>query len=106
MLGLRQRAVWKSTLLSVVFFQFVLAIAMMASPWLHERLHQNAYHHDHECAVTVMLSGASDGSAPVPAIVIAPSSPTAATIESETRSDVASLFLIAHIFEHAPPVVA
>jgi hypothetical protein len=53
-----------------------------------------------------MQSGASDGSAPVPATLIAPSFPAVAMIESETRSDVASLFLIAHVFEHAPPVVA
>ena len=58
---------WQQALILAVVVQFFGAVTMTAFPWLHERLHHDAGS-GHQCAVTVLLTGASDGS-PVPPAV-------------------------------------
>ncbi len=43
---------------------FVFTLALAASPHLHEQIHSNARHADHECAVTMMLRGGCDNAPP------------------------------------------
>jgi|ERR1700730_13553371 len=85
---------------------FLWALALSASPRLHERVHRDANRVDHVCAVTMLASGTYDHSAS-PQLVGVPdlvdqlcSSPVL------TPQWVESVFLVAHIFEHAPPALA
>jgi hypothetical protein len=82
---------------------FFWALALSASPQLHQRVHKDANRAEHNCAVTVIASGSYDHaahppliSAPVPAIQFS-------KISAVTPCWVQSLFLGACIFEHAPP---
>ena len=101
----RQIPRWQSGVVCLLISQLLIVAALAASPHLHQLFHNDADHGDHECIVTVMISGGADGS-PVPQVLDAGTiflkafdfSPE---IESQ---DVASLFLSAHVFEHAPPV--
>jgi hypothetical protein len=85
--------------------QFLIISALAGSPQLHQLFHHDADRGDHECAVTVMISGGSDGS-PVPQVLDAGTPfPIAFDFSPELLSqDVAPLFLSAHVFEHAPPL--
>jgi hypothetical protein len=82
---------------------FLWALALSASPQLHQRVHKDATRVEHNCAVTMIASGSYDHaahpplvSAPLPAIHFS-------KIPALTPQWVESLFLGACIFEHAPP---
>jgi hypothetical protein len=101
----RDSARWRNALVCLLTSQFLIIAALAASPHLHQLFHHDADRGDHECAVTVMISGGSDGS-PVPQILDAGTRfPIAFDFSPEILSyDVAPLFLSAHVFEHAPPL--
>jgi hypothetical protein len=105
MMGNRDGARWQRALVCLLISQFLIIAALAASPNLHQVFHHDTDRGDHECAVTVMISGGSDGS-PVPQILDAGTRfPTAFDFSPEILShDVAPLFLSAHVFEHAPPI--
>ena len=82
---------------------FVWALALSASPQLHQRVHKDANRAEHNCAATMIASGSYDHaaqpplvSAPVPVIHFS-------KIPVLTPQWVESPFLGARIFEHAPP---
>jgi hypothetical protein len=82
---------------------FLWALALSASPQLHQRVHPDANRAEHNCAATMIASGSYDhaahppiASAPVPA-------PQFSKIPALTPQWVESPFLGACIFEHAPP---
>ena len=102
---LRHIKAWQNALICSLIAHLLIVVALAASPQLHRLLHQDADHSDHECAVTVMVSGGSDGS-PAPQIFQASGIlPTAFDFSPELHfHDVAPLFLSAHVFEHAPPL--
>jgi hypothetical protein len=82
---------------------FLWALALSASPQLHQRVHKDANRVEHNCAVTMIASGSYDHaahaplvSAPVPALQFS-------DIPALTPCWVQSPFLGARIFEHAPP---
>jgi hypothetical protein len=84
---------------------FLWALALSASPQLHQRVHKDANRAEHNCAVTMITSGSYDHaahtvlvSAPVPALQFS-------KIPALTPCWVQSPFLGACIFEHAPPAV-
>jgi hypothetical protein len=86
-----------------VFAAFLWALALSASPQLHQRVHKDANRVEHNCATTMIASGSYDHaahppliSAPVPAIQVS-------KIPALTPQWVQSPFLGACIFEHAPP---
>jgi hypothetical protein len=85
---------------------FLFAIALSASPQLHERFHSDANQAQHECSVTLIAAGNYDHAAPAPIFVrpnlVSQISPVAALCPTW----VASPFLSASIFEHAPPAVS
>ena len=106
MARLRDPKGWQSALIGLLLANLLIVVVLAASPELHQLLHQDAGRSEHECAITVMLSGGSDGS-PVPQVF----DPGAILLvahqflpEMHSR-DVAPLFLGAHVFEHAPPTV-
>jgi hypothetical protein len=85
---------------------FLWALALSASPQLHQRVHKDANRVEHNCAATMIASGSYDHvahaphvSAPVPLIHFS-------KIPALTPQWVESPFLGACIFEHAPPARA
>ena|SRR5437867_597762 len=86
-----------------VSLAFLWALALGASPQLHQRVHKDANRAEHSCVATMIASGSYDHaahppvvSAPVPAIQFS-------KIPALTPCWVQSPFLCARIFEHAPP---
>ena len=103
---LRDAKAWQNAFACLLAAHLLIVVVLAASPELHQLLHQDAGRSEHECAITVMLSGGSDGS-PVPQVF----DPGAILLvahqflpEMHAR-DVAPLFLGAHVFEHAPPLI-
>jgi hypothetical protein len=85
---------------------FLWALALSASPQLHQRVHTDANRVEHNCAATMIASGSYNHaahppmvSAPVPAVQFS-------KIPALTPCWVQSPFLGACIFEHAPPARA
>jgi hypothetical protein len=82
---------------------FVWALALSASPQLHQRFHPDANRVEHSCAVTMIASGSYNHAAHVP-LVSAPIPPVQfSKILPLAPCWVQSPFLGACIFEHAPP---
>jgi hypothetical protein len=82
---------------------FLWALALSASPQLHQRVHADANRVEHNCAATMIASGSYNHAAHVSLV----SAPVPANQFSEMPALppcwVRSLFLGACIFEHAPP---
>jgi hypothetical protein len=85
---------------------FLFAIALSASPQLHERFHSDANQAQHECSVTLIAAGNYDHAAPAPVFVRPNLVAQISAVATLTPSWVASPFLSASVFEHAPPVLA
>jgi hypothetical protein len=102
----RNAKVWQSAFACLLISSLLIVVALAASPQLHQLFHHDADGSEHECAVTVMVSGGSDDS-PVAQVFDGNAIlPVAPDFQPETRSrDVVPLFLSAHVFEHAPPLV-
>jgi hypothetical protein len=84
---------------------FIWTLALTASPVLHERIHAGSSRAEHSCAVTFVSSGNYEHSA-APGFVAAPVRPTRfCRIPALVLPWVASEFLAASIFEHAPPAL-
>jgi hypothetical protein len=84
---------------------FLFAFVLSAAPALHEHLHSDAEHPQHECAITVVESGVDTGDAQLN--VAAPEAATLfATIPALHPVWVAAPFLSACVFAHAPPVLS
>jgi hypothetical protein len=82
---------------------FLWALALSASPQLHQRVHPDANRAEHNCAATMIASG-SYNHAPHPPLVSAPVSTIQfSKIPALTPQWVESPFLGACILEHAPP---
>jgi hypothetical protein len=96
---------WQNALICLLLGQILVIAALAASPNLHQLFHHDAGRGDHECAVTVMISGGSDGSI-VPEVLDAGAIfRTPCDFSSEIQTpDLAPFFLSAHVFEHAPPL--
>jgi len=86
-----------------VFAAFLWALALSASPQLHQRLHKDANRAEHNCAVTMMASGSYDHAANPLLISAADLAPQFSKIPALIPRWVQSPFLGACIFEHAPP---
>lgn len=88
-----------------VLAQWVLALGMVASPELHECLHEDAHHEEHECVVTHMLAGDFGEVAPPALITIGPASPLGELVIADGKdAGVRPLCLDNGVLEHAPPV--
>jgi len=87
----------------LVSVAFLWALALSASPQLHQRVHKDANRVEHNCAVTMMASGSYDHAANPPLISAADLAPQFSKIPALIPRWVQSPFLGACIFEHAPP---
>ena len=92
---------WRAPVAVIASAAFLWTLALSASPQLHERIHSDASRVDHSCAVTFVTAGNVDH-APV-ALLISTPVPLDEKIPELTPLWVAPLFLLASVFEHAPP---
>ena len=85
---------------------FLSALALSVSPRWHELLHVDAKAAQHECAVTLIGSGSYQQPAPAPLVAAPVPALQFCFIPALRPVWVASPFLGARIFEHAPPALA
>jgi len=81
---------------------FFWTLTLSASPRLHERLHSDANQVEHSCAVTFIASGSCDHSSEA-LYISAPVFLDEFRIPELTPLWIGSVFLVASVFEHAPP---
>jgi hypothetical protein len=82
---------------------FLWALALSASPQLHQRVHPDAGRADHNCVATMIASGSYNHAAHPPLVSAPAPAVQFSKIPALTPQWVESLFLGARIFEHAPP---
>ena len=101
----RSRNCGRAVVAGFIFAAFFWALALSASPQLHQRVHSDANRGDHTCAVTLLASG-SYNHAGAPPLISAPRLQTGfADTPVLSWTWVQLLILKAHIFAHAPPAV-
>jgi hypothetical protein len=81
---------------------FLWALALSVSPQLHERVHPDANRVEHTCAATFIASGSYDHT-PTALLISVPVPLGEFEISELTPRWVQPVFLVAAIFEHAPP---
>jgi hypothetical protein len=82
---------------------FLWALALSASPELHQRFHPDANRVEHSCAVTMMASGSYDHVSRPPLVSLPVPIIQSSGVPTLTPQWVESPFLGGRIFEHAPP---
>ncbi len=82
---------------------FLWALALSASPQLHQRVHPDAGRVEHNCAATMIASGSYNHAAQPPLVSALVPAVHFSKIPALTPQWVESPFLGARIFEHAPP---
>jgi hypothetical protein len=88
---------------AVLFAALSWTLLGSVSPQFHARIHADANHVEHVCAITLIASGSYEH-ASQPAFVTAPQLSVRFSETAElTSSWVKAIFLSAHIFAHAPP---
>lgn len=92
-------AVWAITLMLALLWLLALA----ASPSLHELVHPDAGHEDHDCAVTVFLSGGFGQVVAEPIIIRQPDLEFAYLSPGEIRETIIAGPTTRSILEHGPP---
>lgn len=85
---------------------FLAGLALSVVPQWHERLHPNAKDPQHECAVTLIASGNYQHTTAAPLVVAPAPALQFSFIPALHPVWVASPFIGARIFEHAPPARA
>jgi hypothetical protein len=95
---------WRASVAIIASAAFLWTLALSASPQLHARIHSDANRVDHTCAVTFVANGNVDH-APV-ALLIATPVPLDDQIPELTPLWVERTYLLASVFEHAPPALA
>jgi hypothetical protein len=89
---------------SLILTALLWAVALAASPGLHEWAHgEDTGHDEHECAATLIATGGCEppGAAPVP--LVAPAAfELAALLPGDFKVPV--IFLVSGTLEHGPPV--
>src|SRR5437868_9027749 len=88
---------------SCVSLAFLWALALSASPQLHQRVHKDANRIEHNCAATMIASGSYDHASHPPLVSADALIPQFSEIPALTSCWVQSPFLGACILEHAPP---
>ncbi|PYS54756.1 MAG: hypothetical protein DMF76_26600, partial [Acidobacteria bacterium] len=84
---------------------FLWTLALSASPQLHQRVHRDANRTDHVCAITMVASGNYDHSPAAPLVSVPALVDQFSPVPALTPHWVESPFLLARIFEHAPPAL-
>ena len=88
---------------AVLFAAFSWTLLGGVSPQFHARIHADANHVEHVCAITLIASGSYEQAAH-PAFFSEPQLSVRFPVSAELTSGwVKPLFFRAHIFAHAPP---
>ncbi|HWN24506.1 MAG TPA: hypothetical protein VNN16_05300 [Candidatus Sulfotelmatobacter sp.] len=82
---------------------FLWTLTLSVSPQLHERIHPDANRIDHSCAITFIASGSYNYSPAAPLLSVPALVDQFSSIPTLTPQWVESSFLLARVFEHAPP---
>jgi len=82
---------------------FLWTLTLSVSPQLHERIHPDANRIDHSCAITFIASGSYNYSPAAPLVSVPALVDQFSPVPALTPHWVEPLFLLARIFEHAPP---
>ena len=82
---------------------FLWTLALSASPQLHERIHPDAHQIEHRCAATFVASGNYDYPPGNALLIRAPVPLGEFDIPTLSPRWIQPVFLIASVFEHAPP---
>jgi hypothetical protein len=90
---------------TVLFAAFSWTLLVSTSPRLHGSIHDDANRSDHFCAITLIASGSYEHASQPPIIGAPQLDVWFAETSSLTPAWVKPLFLNAHIFAHAPPIV-
>src|SRR6266498_2315102 len=96
-----ETSLWRKVFALAIMGAFLFAFVLSDAPGLHDQLHK-ALGADHECAVTMFLSGACDHSTSVPPSALPLVVPSTSVIVLQS-------FLLAEaglefsLLEHAPP---
>jgi len=101
---LRKLRLLKGAIVGILLFQFALMLVMSASAGLHQHLHCDAGHPDHQCEVTLFNSGGFDDVPPpavVPVPIVTPELPE--VLPPVCRVAVIPGHLIGGILAQAPP---
>ena len=96
----------RGTIASWTGAALLLAFALSVLPHWHELLHSDAKAPRHECAVTLVSSGTHHQPAPAPLVTAPVPALQISFVPALHPVWVASPFVSARIFEHAPPVFA
>ena len=96
----------RGAIASWVCAAFLSALALSVSPRWHELVHTDAKAAQHECAVTLIGSGSYQQTAPAPFVAAPVPILQFCFVPALRPVWVASPFLGARIFEHAPPALA
>jgi hypothetical protein len=99
-------AVIRGAIASWVCAAFLAALALSVSPQWHELVHPDAKFAQHECAVTLIASGSYQQTTPAPLVAAPVPALQFCFVPALRPVWVASPFLGARIFEHAPPAHA
>jgi hypothetical protein len=99
-------SVIRGAIASWVCVAFLSALALSVSPHWHELVHANAKAAQHECAVTLIGSGSYQQANPAPLVAAPVPALQFCFVPALHPVWVASPFLRARIFEHAPPALA
>ena len=78
---------------------------MAVCPDLHRAIHADTDDRSHECAVTLFASGGVDHG-PAPLLVVEPQRIEMPPVQALHAADVAAVFLLGAVLEHAPPFVS
>lgn len=95
----------KTLIVYALVVHLLLILAAAVGPGLHEEVHEDAQHADHECAITLFASGTCQV-APAPIAAVAPQLLFVSDEAVVERRRFASSFRWSGILEHAPPASA
>jgi hypothetical protein len=91
---------------AATFVSVAFALVFAVAPQLHERIHASAAQPTHECAVTLIAHGNYEHGNTPQFVVVPQPAVRFATIPALKPVWVASPFLGASVFEHAPPALS
>src|SRR3954471_2431401 len=101
-----QRSIFRGIIATWVGAAFLSALALSVVPQWHELIHADARAPWHECAVTLISSGNYQQQAPGPLVAAPAPLLQFCFVPALHPVWVASPFVNARIFEHAPPALA
>jgi hypothetical protein len=93
----------RALVIGFVSVAFLWALALSASPQLHQRFHPDANRVEHSCAVTMITSGSFNHVSHPPLVILPAPIIQFSKVSALIPFWVESPFLVARIFEHAPP---